>query len=510
MRAGESSEEDRPACFQPVGRVFLNGGSASRRAHSLFAPAAPTIYTIICTMLSYADALPAGPKTRGRGERVFLALLLAALLAAGGGLGSSAHAQTVPDEEPPSSEDARKERLRQQRQEKRENLQPPEQGFLSRSIGRVESFIARQQLVINLPSIDLYGLRPVLGGLRSGAGTTGGLRMPFFRERRDAFAYVEALASLKAYYGVNVAAGYDDAGPWTGYGFARYWHMPEEDYYGIGPDAEEEPQANYRLDETVAGGLAGYEVLPGVLAGAHVSYQTHRYGKGQDETYPTVERVTLPGEVPRRKADVDYLVPGVFVEYDTRNVPYEVAYGRRFAPTQERLRGISLDATSGIYAAVEAIPHLSVGEGDYTYTRFNFEGQQYLPFRNGYQGLALREFLTLTSTPGDNEIPFYEMKTLGGSNTLRGFSRFRFRDRNAILFNVEYRWKIFRPLDLALFVDAGHVFGSIEEMALEADSFELGYGIGFRFKAGQRVIGRVDVARSREGVSTKLELGGLL
>lgn len=463
-------------------------------------------------MRLYANASPSDPNAQGRTGFACSARLLAALLPALLLLGSPAltRAQTVPDEEPPPSEDARQERLRQQRLEKKENLQSPDKGFLSSAVGRVESFIERQQLVFNLPDLDLYGLRPVLGGLQAGAGTTGGLRLPFFRERRDAFAYVEALASLKRYYGVNAAAGFDDPGPWTGYGFARYWHMPEENFYGIGPNAEKEPRSNYRLNEGIAGGLAGYEFLPGVLVGAHASYQIHRYGEGQDEGYPTVERTSFPGEVPGLGTDVDYFVPGVFAEYDARNVPYEVSYGRRFAPTQERLRGISLDATSGVYAAVEAIPHVAVGEGDFNYVRFNFESQQYVPFRGGFQVLALREFLTLTSTRGQNEMPFYEMETLGGASTLRGFNSFRFRDRNAILFNVEYRWQIFRPLDLALFVDAGHVFGSVEELALEAESFEFGYGLGFRFKAGQRVIGRVDVAYSREGLSTNLELGGLL
>ena len=420
-----------------------------------------------------------------------------------------AQAQTVPDEEPPPSDSTRQGRLRHQRQEKAKHLAPPEPGFFSKMALRAESFIERNQLIIDVPELDLYGLRPVLGGLQSGAGTTGGLRMPFFQQRDDIHSYVEALASLRSYYGVQGAIGFDDAEPWTAYGFTRYWHMPEEDFYGVGPEAGEN-RSNYRLNEFIAGGLGGYELLPGVLVGGHLSYQLHRYGKGQDEQYPTVEMATLDGEVPGLGTDVDYAVAGGFLEYDSRDIPYEVAYGRRFAPTEERLRGISLDATSGVYAAVEALPHFAVGDGNYDYTRFNLESQQYVPFRHGFQVLAFRQFLTLTSTPGDNEIPFYEMEALGGSSTLRGFNSFRFRDRNAVLLNAEYRWQIFRPLDLALFVDAGHVFREMEDLALEAENFEVGYGLGFRVKAGQRVIGRLDVAYSREGLSTNLELGGLL
>ena len=49
------------------------------------------------------------------------------------------------------------------------------------------------------------------------------------------------------------------------------------------------------------------------------------------------------------------------------------------------------------------------------------------------------------------------MPTLGGSTTLRGFSEFRFRDRNAFLINAEYRWEAFSGLDMALFGDWGDV-----------------------------------------------------
>jgi hypothetical protein len=424
-------------------------------------------------------------------------------------LAPAASAQTVPDAEAPPADSTRQGRLQQQRLEKKERLTPPEKGFLSKVAVRAQSFIERNQLVIDIPALDLYGVRPVLGGVQSGAGTTAGVRLPFFLENDNVESYVEALASLRSYYGVNGVLGYDPDGGWSMYGFGRYWHMPEEDFYGVGPEAED-LRSNYRLNEMIVGGQVGYEILPRVLVGGHVSYQVHRYGEGRDDQYITVEEATLDGEVPGLNVDVDYAVTGGFLEFDTRNIPYEIAYARRFAPTEDRLRGISLDATSGVYVAVEALPHFAAGKGDYDYTRFNVESQQYIPFRHGYQVLALREFVTLTYTPGENEIPFYEMETLGGSRTLRGFNSFRFRDRNAVLFNAEYRWNIFRPLDLALFVDAGHVFREVEDLALEADEFELSYGLGFRIKAQQRVIGRFDIAYSREGISTYLELGGIL
>lgn len=434
-----------------------------------------------------------------------LAVLLLAVLLLGSA--SFAEAQTVPDEEPPPPDSTRQERLRQQRLEKKRRLHPPEEGFFVGAAASIESFIERNQLVINLPSLDLYGLRPVFGGLRSGAGTTAGLRLPFYRERDGITSYVEALASLNRYYGVQGTLGYEDSSPWVAYVYGRYWHNPEEDFYGVGPDSEED-RSSYRLNEFIGGGLAGYELLPGVLVGGHASYQTNRYGLGQDDSYPTVDEAFLDAEVPGLGTDVDYFSAGAYAEYDSRNIADVRAYGSRFAPTENRLRGISLDATQGFYFAAEAIPHFAIGKGSYNFTRFNFESQQYLPIRHGYQVLALREFMTLTHTPDGNAIPFYKMETLGGSRTLRGFNTFRFRDRSAALVNAEFRWEVFQPLDLALFVDAGHVFGELSELRLE--NLEAGYGLGFRIKSDQRVIARFDIARSREGFSTYLSLGSIL
>jgi hypothetical protein len=447
-----------------------------------------------------------GGATRISMSVVMSVVMSAALLCAAP---SGARAQTVPDDAPPPEDSTREGRLRQQRQQKEAGLTAPESGFFSGTVKRVRSFIEENQLVIDLPDVGLYGLQPVLGGLQSGAGTTGGLRLPFFRDRDNMGSYVEALASLKRYYGAQGVIGYEPGGAWTTYGFARYWHMPEENFYGVGPDTDE-LEANYRLDEFIGGGLVGYEVLPRVLVGGHVSYQANRYGRGRDDDHPPIEQAFFASEVPGLGVDVDYTVPGGFLEFDSRDIPYETDYARRFAPTEERLRGISLEATSGFYAAVEALPHVAMGKGNYDYMRFNFESQQYLPFREGFQVLALREFLTITSTPGGNDIPFYEMKTLGGSRMLRGYDTFRFRDRNAVLLNAEYRWQIFRPLDMALFVDAGHVFGAVENVALEAEHIQTAYGVGFRIKSGPRVIGRFDVAYSDEGIATNLDLGGVL
>ncbi len=385
------------------------------------------------------------------------------------------------------------------------HLEPEEPGFLEEVAIRVSGFIEENQLVIDLPSLDLYGITPVLGGLKSGAGYTGGLRVEWFRNRLSHYASVEALASLEKYYGFKGVYGYD-SDRYVGYGYARYWHLPEENFYGIGPNTKPADLAIYRLNEAVIGGLFGWSPLYHTLLGTHLSYRTERYGPGRDDDVPTIEEAYV--DVPGQGVDVDYVALAAYAEFDTRNLSYKKAFGRRFAPTDRRLRGVSLDATEGIYFAAELTHYFDVASNQYGFTRLNLETQEYIPIRHGLQVIALRQYASLTSSSTGNIIPFYMMQTLGGAHTLRGFDSFRFRGRNLLLFNTEFRWQVMRYLDLALFVDAGHVFRELENVSLY--DLEVGYGLGFRVKSDGGVIARLDVAHSREGFSLYLELGAIL
>lgn len=402
----------------------------------------------------------------------------------------------------------RAEEWRQKRLEKAEDLRHPRPGFFERVATDVEAFVDRNQLVLDLPLLGFGGLEPVLGGLQSGSGYTGGLRYEWFRERPGYYANVEALASLRRYWGVQSVVGYEDEW-WVGYGYARYWHMPELPFYGIGPNTPRSYQTTFRLNEAILGGLVGWNPLYNTLLGGHVSYVINRYGPGQNDDYPTPEEAPfIPDDLPGLGADVDYIVLSGYAEFDTRNVFYEKAYGSRFAPTEDRLRGISLSATRGIYFATEVTHHIDAAGGHHDFTRIDLETQEYIPVRRGFQVLTLRQFASFTSNAEGNDVPFYRMRTLGGAHTLRGFGGSRFRDRNVLLFNTEFRWQVMHFLDMALFSDAGHVFHRVEDMSLT--DLEMGYGVGFRAKQGQHVLARLDIAYSREGVSFYLKLGSVL
>lgn len=401
---------------------------------------------------------------------------------------------------------------RQRRRAKAQSMRPPEPGFLEkvdRFIGRTRSVILPTQVLLDIPSIGIAGLQPAFGGLPGNAQATFGLHYePAFLAGPGRFARAQALTSTNGYAGLNAIYGVAD-GSAVFYTFGRFLHQPQEGFYGIGPGAEDENKSVFRLNETMVGGLLGWSLGPNSLLGGHVTYRADRYGPGTTAGDPQVVRQFASQNIPGIGADVDYVVAGSFLEYDSRNIPYRQSFGRRFAPTERRLRALSLDANRGGYVAAEASLHRDVGLNEYSFARFTLDLQEYIPLESGAQhGLAFRQFASFTQTFTDQRVPFYRLQRIGGSRSLRGFSTGRFRDRNVFLVNAELRCHVWHWLDMAVFADAGHVFHEFQDLSLDGIRHDV--GLGFRLRTDKGTVVRLEVARSPEGFRTYLKFGSLL
>ncbi len=106
---------------------------------------------------------------------------------------------------------------------------------------------------------------------------------------------------------------------------------------------------------------------------------------------------------------------------------------------------------------------------------------------------------------GGADIPFFERSMLGGQSSLRGFGIGRFVDDHSIVFNLEERIQLFHlrffgtvaEVETAPFLDIGKVMSNIGYRWLS--NYEINPGIGFRAIARPNVVGRVDVATSKDG-----------
>lgn len=378
------------------------------------------------------------------------------------------------------------------------------------ALRRTGSIIRPNQVLLDLPSSSAAGLRPAFGGLRGNAAFPVGLHyQPDWLNRGDHHAFAQALTSLNQYWGTDVIYG-RDMGTWMAYAYGRYRHQPSQEFYGVGATSRRDRVSVFRLNEAVVGGLLARMLGERTLLGGHASYRADRYGRG-----------TITGEAPRLETrfagawpagtgqDIDYAMLSTFFEYDGRSTPYTRSFARRFAPTAHDLRSISLDAEWGTYVAAQLTHYADMAKQQYGFTRLAFDVQQYVPLeKEALHGIALRQFTSLTRTPPGQQVPFYHLQALGGARSLRGYSVTRFQDRNVVLLNAEFRCHVWHWLDMALFTDAGRVFHRIDALGLSRIRYNV--GVGFRVRVNDQTLGRFEVARSPEGITTHLRLGSLL
>ena len=89
------------------------------------------------------------------------------------------------------------------------------------------------------------------------------------------------------------------------------------------------------------------------------------------------------------------------------------------------------------------------------------------------------------------------MPSLGGHNTLRGYSDYRFHDNDMQVFSAESRWALFSHVDAAVFIDAGKV--ATQAAGLDFRRLKRSYGAGLRLHNTTTTLVRVDVGHGPEG-----------
>lgn len=86
--------------------------------------------------------------------------------------------------------------------------------------------------------------------------------------------------------------------------------------------------------------------------------------------------------------------------------------------------------------------------------------------------------LNLYSVIGNGNIPFNQMALLGGTKKMRGFYEGRYRDKNLMMIQTEYRAPLFWRLGAVAFISAGDVSDKLSNFNLS--DFKLAYGGGLR------------------------------
>jgi hypothetical protein len=269
------------------------------------------------------------------------------------------------------------------------------------------------------------------------------------------------------------------------YGDLAYRYSPREDFFGLGGDSAKGDRTSYLYESMSYDAVAGYRftpVLGAVVRGGVVRVDT---GPGTDPRFPRLHEVFDEAAAPGLTRQPSFARIDSTLYLDTRDRPGN--------PHAGGLLALSLAAFDDLNG------------NEFRFSRVSLDTRQFIPLGSEQRVLALRFWTSVDNAGKGAQVPFYFQRTLGGSETLRGFREFRFRDENLLHLSAEYRWEAAPAVELALFYDAGKVFDSGGDFDLTGLKKSLGLGV--RFKTPQGVFLRIDSARSPEGTRVFFRFG---
>jgi hypothetical protein len=288
--------------------------------------------------------------------------------------------------------------------------------------------------------------------------------------------------------------------------FGGYEKSLTRRFFGLGPDTRASDETSY-LDEVSDLGVRGEFALPQAggnwiaTIGARGEY--HNLGPGRVSGRPTTDEV-FPELFAAGDNHGSFIV-SAGLRYDTRDSQHQPYSGYQV--------GVFVDAalwqSTGDAGAVATafgnvalrLPPLFHRGGD--------EREENPPTDTLALGVAVKA--------SAGTLPFYELPSLGGADTLRGYIANRFTDNSSWHGVAEYRfWIIPRGFALtdtiriervgmALFYEAGTVADSVDR--LPAAQVHMSYGVGLRVSLERTAVFRADVGFSREDVNVTVGFG---
>jgi outer membrane protein assembly factor BamA len=324
------------------------------------------------------------------------------------------------------------------------------------------------------------GMQFFLSGAGSGSGMGSGVRF-FDKNLFGTGIRVDApfLITYKNYqlFTINVAVpllGNDRLNFDLG---STYRSRTKDNFWRIGNDTLYSDRTKFRsITREVRSGFSS-RMTEHWHAGLHVSYRNIGITKPANErfesTQDAIDLGTLPG---RRGAE---LLSGILtLENDTKD--------NKYIPSTGGLRYVEVSLNEGLRG------------GDLSFWTYRLELQQFVPLgKTGRKILALRALFETNQDKGGSQIPFFELTALGGSNTVRSFENHRYWDKSGVAFLAEYRYRVWRAFDWALFMEQAQV--APEPGDFGWTRFHSGYGVRFIIRATPTVPLSFDFAHGGDG-----------
>jgi hypothetical protein len=283
----------------------------------------------------------------------------------------------------------------------------------------------------------------------------------------------------------------------------NYIHRLRDNFFGIGPRTPDEPETNYASEYRTYNAMLYRDFTPKLQSGIFFSLINSNAYRGEDEGdvpvdllysgQPTVTPITrwLPGLNTNAKL-ISY---GAFAEYNGR----------------DNSRGLTKGAyLYGRYGSFDGLDNDTFS--DFGWNEISLDGRAYVPLGSDFTSVALRVFTEFLNPKGGSQIVFYGLPWLGGRSHLRGFSNYRFRGNNLLLFAVEPRRTVWKQsetkgVDVFAFGEAGQVWGDSRSTTdpqvlandkMNSSNWRFGIGGGAQYRLSKNFGIRIDIGHCNE------------
>jgi hypothetical protein len=367
---------------------------------------------------------------------------------------------------PLRAQDTRTDAIAAEQAAKAQALTPPVPTRAERVLDRVAAFLTGPP----------RGLFPTVDSVYPGGGFT--LGAVFQQPVGDrSFWNVRGLYSIRQYKMVDatVSSPGHAQGRIDFLAHAGWRDATQIAFYGLGTGTSQAARANFRLNQTFAGGEARARVVgPLVLTGS-AYFEDFEEKDGQGDAPSIGERYT-PATAPGLGLSPTYVHSSAGVGIDWRTAP---GYSRSGGLYELRYHDFKdLDDRA-------------------SFDRLDGEVVQHVPILRETWVLSLRGRVQ-TTLDDEDLVPYFLLPALGSGSTLRAYSSWRFRDRHSLLLQGEWRWFPNRlGLDMAIFYDAGKV--TSRRADLDFNGLKSDVGVGVRLHGPTLTPLRVELAHGSEG-----------
>ena len=248
---------------------------------------------------------------------------------------------------------------------------------------------------------------------------------------------------------------------------SSYTYYPDK-YWGLGNRTDSHKAVNFSYKQFYIFPQLLRRVYKDLYAGISLEYQ-HVYRMSYDRNnfydYKNVEGLQggiIPGA-------------GALITWDSRN--------NAFSPT----KGEFLEL---------AVTQFENQPKDFDYSNYIADFRKYVETRRN-QVIAFQVYCNFNK----GSIPILSLASMGGHSMMRGYYSGRFRDKDMVAAQVEYRMHVWKRFGLVGFAGAGQVTNHLEDIGINQFKVALGAGLRVALKPQERLNLRLDygVARNSQG-----------